>query len=757
MAVTQLRKEYEIILEGSEEILKIDAGGWPYVPSIENNPLVMVRVIDYLVEFPSVSRIIFNQRRNFTYSEKQTGWLQEIARFYEHLVKQKRLLSVGDINNGLRDMGGKYAEIQYLVFNLLRSDPIGAFVEARRLVREASIRLKRIQDRNQLHSEKKYLKFLTYFRDNLSRAQLIYLVKNQLAGYKIGSRTIYKELFRPIISPNFMLTRLMREIPLDGEFIDGYTVGDNSINILKTEHTIKLLYHIVPPELKVSEDEYELIDLARTVLAEHRPRDEEFLEPERMRRTFFNIGKDLLLELAQNKGLDLDYNRIKKLTKILVRYTIGFGMIEVLLEDPRVQDITINSPIGQTPIFIVHADHGECVTNIIPTVEDSEGWATKLRLLSARPLDEANPVLDTELEIPGVRARVAAITNPLNPFGLAFALRRHREKPWTLPLFMQNKMISPLGAGLLSFFIDGAASILVAGTRSSGKTSLLGGFLVEIMRRYRIVSLEDTLELPTKALRDLGYNIQSMKVRSALTTGGTEIGADEGIRTSLRMGDSSLIVGEIRSAEAKALFEAMRIGALANVVAGTIHGDSPYGVFDRIVNDLGVPKTSFKATDIIVITNPVRSADGLKSFRRVQCITEVRKHWVDDPLREGGFVDLMKYNPQTDTLEPTDALINGESEIIKRIAGNIPEWSGDWDGIWENILLRTKMKETLVEYANRELNFDILEAGFTVQSNDIFHQISEKVKEETGVLDNKKIFFEWEEWLKRELRKRKFK
>jgi type IV secretory pathway ATPase VirB11/archaellum biosynthesis ATPase len=34
-------------------------------------------------------------------------------------------------------------------------------------------------------------------------------------------------------------------------------------------------------------------------------------------------------------------------------------------------------------------------------------------------------------------------------------------------------------------------------------------------------------------------------------------------------------LGEVRSVEAKALYEAMRVGALANVVAGTIHGASP--------------------------------------------------------------------------------------------------------------------------------------------------------------------------------------
>ena len=324
-------------------------------------------------------------------------------------------------------------------------------------------------------------------------------------------------------------------------------------------------------------------------------------------------------------------------------------------------------------------------------------------------------------------------------------------------MFIHNRMISPLAAGLLSFIVDGSRTMLVAGTRSAGKTSVLGGLLVELMRRYRVITIEDTLELPTASLRKLGYNIQPMKVAAALTKGSSEVPADEGIRTTLRMGDSALIVGEIRSKEALALYEAMRIGALANIVAGTIHGDSPYGVFDRVVNDLGVPRTSFKATDIIVVANPVRSADGMHRWRRVTQITEVRKHWENDPLLENGFVDLMKYNTQTDQLEPSDELINGESEILKGIGGSVKEWAGSWDAIWDNILLRTKIKETLVNYAQKSKMFELLEADFVVKSNDEFHKVSDEVRQEHGNLDSKKIFFNWNEWLKRSVKKMNMK
>jgi len=438
-----------------------------------------------------------------------------------------------------------------------------------------------------------------------------------------------------------------------------------------------------------------------------------------------------------------------------VRYTVGFGLIEVLLKDEKVQDLTINSPMGQTPIFIVHADHSDCRTNIIPVRAEAEGLSAKMRMISGRPLDEANPILDTELSFPGARTRVCAITAPLNPQGLAFAFRRHRDKPWTLPLFMANKMINPLSAGILSFLIDGTRTMLIAGTRSSGKSSLLAALMVEIMRKNRIITIEDTLELPTRALSNMGFNIQPMKVRSALSRGGTEVPADEGIRTSLRLGDSALIIGEVRSKEALALYEAMRVGAMANTVAGTIHGESAYGVFDRVVNDLGVPRTSFKATDVVVVCNPIRSSDGLHKWRRLTQLTEVRKHWENDPDLEGGFVDLMKYDTKTDQLEASSDLINGDSDILKAIAGNVKEWAGNWDAVWDNINLRSKTKQRLVEYAKKSNDMDLLEAGFVISSNDQFHRISDKVREEVGFLDSKRIYFEWNEWLKRAVKKKR--
>ncbi|MBD3203294.1 hypothetical protein GF327_03305 [Candidatus Woesearchaeota archaeon] len=749
---------FSVDREGEDNILRGNYSKSIQIPSIEDNPRCMAKTIEKLAQSHGITKIVFYQKREYEYDYDQTVMLNEIAQLYLHYSRDKTRFSYQALTFGKcrRFVDKWFNDIQNIIFNLLIKDPLGAYVELKRLKRQEQILLDKSVTNNDVYCHRSYINFLNTIISHMENTRIIIVAKPYLPGYKIGERSVYRRIFHPIIKPDFMYTKLMAAYPKGGEEISNYSIGEETeIIIFKLPDSVQTFYHMMPPEFKLSEEKYELLDVAKKIMAEHKPKKSEFVDPQRMREVFYNVGRDLIEELSSYRNMQLREEEITELTAILVRYTVGFGLIEVLLQDEKIQDISINSPMGHIPMFIVHANFDDCKTNIIPTTTESESWASKLRMISGRPLDEANPILDTELELPGASTRVSAITAPLNPTGLAFSFRRHRDRPWTLPLFMKVKMINSLTAGLLSFLIDGTRTMLICGTRSSGKSSFLSALMVEIMRRYRIITIEDTLELPVTQLRNLGFNIQQLKVASALSHGTSEVTASDGIRATLRLGDSSLIVGEVRSKEAIALYEAMRVGAAANVVAGTIHGDSPYGIYDRVVNDIGVPKTSFKATDICIIATPLKSADGLHKYRRITQITEVRKTWEDDPLMEGAFLDLVKYDAKSDKLVPTPELINGESEILKTIAGNVPDFAANWDAVWENIETRAKCKEKLVETALEMKDDEMLEAGFVIICNDMFHIISDKIKEKQGFLDHDKIYFEWEQWFEREIKKRK--
>ena len=742
---------YEVVRESGENVMYINYLGAPFVPSIVDFPEVMARTIDNLKEDSNVSRVVFVQQRNYSHDFSQVKMLLEIATLYDFLTKQEGYTSVEKISNLTASYHEAFAFLNHALNEVLKLDPVKAYRE----VKGALFEQKALFENGKNNLD--YIRILEKIIHHFDGVSLIQKIRPFFDNYSMGDRGIYSEVFRADIMPNFTFTRMVAQVPDDAEIIKQYHIAKDSdmslVTIFKRPNKAMLVYHLSPPEYLLEEDHHMLLNLARNVMIEHRPTQEEFHDPERTRQVFFNVARDLLSDLANSKGIKLSYPELKKLAKILVRHTIGYGVVEVLLQDEELQDIMINAPVSLSSIFVTHNEFGECVTNLVPSQEDADSWAAKFRMASGRALDEANPILDTNLDLEESSARVAIIQQPLSAGGLAYAFRRHRSNPWTLPLFIKNGMIDSLGAGLLSFMIDGARTLLVAGTRSSGKTSLLGALLLEIMPSHRIITVEDTLELPVSAMRKLDYDILSMKVRSALAGESTEVSAEEGIRSSLRLGDSSLIVGEIRSQEAKALYEAMRVGALANVVAGTIHGGSPYSVFDRVVNDLGVPVTSFKATDLIIVANPIKSPDGLHSWRRVLQITEVRKHWEKDPLREGGFVDLMKYDVKEDKLKPSDDLMNGDSEIMKEIASNVKGWAGNWDAVWDNVLLRADIKEETVKYAERMNKPEILEAEFTVKSNNAFHQISDEVTEATGLPKGSEVFPKWKRWLEKEAEK----
>ncbi len=746
--------EYEL----ANGVLKVNCRGCIYGASIEDYEECMAKTVDKLIENKGVRSIILSKEREYEYDYEQTKMLVELAEMIRNIINSNILTSPEGVDkNCMKILSSQFYNLRNLIFSKIREDPIGVYIGLKRMIRHEKIKF-RVALKNATCHKEFLLNILFPLKEMFERLTLIKKSSNLLGKYREGDRFIYRQIFHPAIRPRFMKTKYISIPPPNSELVSRYKVhGNIEVEIYKNPDNVRYYYFVTPPELKLSEEKYSILDVAIKYMTEHKPETTEFAEPEKMREVFFNIGRDLISEISSQMGVKLSTSDLDELASILVRYTSGLGIIEIILADKNVQDIYINSPVGEIPIYINHAKFQECETNLIPTQEDAEYWATRFRIISGRPLDEANPVLDTQVTVPGGSARIAVITRSLSPEGLGFAIRRHRDDPWTYPLFLQPdiKFFNPLFAGLMSFIIDGSRTFLIGGTRSSGKTSLLNASMLEIMKKNRIITVEDTLELSVERLKQLGFNIERLKSRSVITQVETELPADEAIRTALRLGDSCLIIGEVRSTEAKALYEAMRIGAMANTVAGTIHGESAYAIFDRVVNDLGVPPTSFKATDLVIICNVLRSPDGLRSFRRVITVTEVRKHWKEDPMRENGFVNLMEYSAKDDELKPTPTFLNGESVVLNAIASRVREWAGNWDAVWENINLRGKIKKTITDVALKTGRRELMEAPFVVKSNEKFHIISNQVREEIGYIEPKTVYSLWYEWLKKEIKKSK--
>src|SRR3989344_1085554 len=170
--------DYEIIKEGKEEAIYFNYSGYPYSPSIEDSEFCMSKVIDALAQNPSVTRIVFNQMKNYEYPYDQTQMLIEVATIYNYFVKQKKIITLSDLGMDVRTyLPNAYADLQYIILNLLRTDPIGAYIELTRLIREEIIKLKKTTDAKAIRYIEFYIKTLTTIRNFLDKTRLVSLIK----------------------------------------------------------------------------------------------------------------------------------------------------------------------------------------------------------------------------------------------------------------------------------------------------------------------------------------------------------------------------------------------------------------------------------------------------------------------------------------------------------------------------------------------------------------------------------------------------
>jgi len=742
---------YIVKEEGGKRMLVIDCRDSFYTPSIADDRNARYHVLKSLSE-TDADLVVLAEVYERVYDEEQTKMLSEIAALYTKFESDSiwSYSHLGDpATEEEKDFGERHNIIVKITHDELLFDPIMSYLMLLGEVQKEKARLEAIA------ADKRstiYFKTLLEVKEAFEKLSLIEKSRVLLSKLEKAPDTneLYRSFFEAQLKPSFIGSRLVFGNDEKLELLDEYSVKDASVQIFKHPNKAEKLYFINLPEYSLTPEKYFLVSKTKETVASYQPGRASLSNISKSRKYFERIYQSTIKEIAKRERIDVTNEEIMDLSQVVARYTVGYGVLEVLLSDRRITDIYIDAPIGNKTIYLVHSEFGQCQTNVIYTQDEADSFASKLRAMSGRPFDEAHPVLDFEL--PDLETRVAAINPPLSPDGSAFAFRLHKTTPWTLAQFVDVKYLSPLSAGLLSFFIDSQATMLVTGSRGSGKTSLMNALMLEILQNSRIIVQEDTQELNVDYMKKIGFNIQRLKTRSPIgnNENDNEVAPEDALRTALRLGDSAIIVGEVRSREAKVLYEAMRVGAAGNIVMGTIHGDSAYSVWDRVVNDLGVPTTSFKATDIVAVARPIRFKGSLERHRRVVQVTEVKKHWKDDPAEEGGLLDLMSYDAGKDNLYLIEDNLK-ESDLFSRIS----EISGlSIEKIWKNIKMIAQSKSFLVEMKNEFKLPNLLEAENTVVANNKLVLIKEDQLEEFGSVDYEEALGKWKNWVRNNLVKR---
>jgi len=224
----------------------------------------------------------------------------------------------------------------------------------------------------------------------------------------------------------------------------------------------------------------------------------------------------------------------ERLVRAAVARLDGLGALDALLADETVDEVLVNAG---GDIWVERDGRLERTGHL--AAADLAVVIERILAPLGRRLDRTSPVVDARLPD---GSRVCAVIPPVAPDGACLSVRRFRNRDLPLEAFGDDAV-----AAVLDVALAGRCNVIVSGSTSSGKTSLLNSILGRTSASERIVTIEDTAELLPVA-----DHLVRLEARPPTPDGPVSVTLEQLVRTALRLRPDRLVVGEVRGPEALA-------------------------------------------------------------------------------------------------------------------------------------------------------------------------------------------------------------
>ncbi len=319
-------------------------------------------------------------------------------------------------------------------------------------------------------------------------------------------------------------------------------------------------------------------------------------------------------ELIQQEGLQIGGNR-DDLVESVADEVLGLGPLEPLLREPSI-----------TEVMVVDLDriYYEMNGRILRSAARFRDVPHAMRIIErivaplGRRIDESSPMVDARLPD---GSRVNITIPPVSPKAPTITIRKFRADKMRMADLIAVGAMSEETAEFLAMCVRAHMNIIISGGTGTGKTTLLNALSSFIPNTERIITIEDPAEVRLQQ-----EHVITLEARPASIEGKNQVTQRDLVRNTLRMRPDRIIVGEVRSAEAFDMLQAMNTGHDGSI--STVHANTPRDAVARLENmvlmaAMDLPQRAIReqiASAVHVFIQVTRMQDG---SRRVSHVTEV--------------------------------------------------------------------------------------------------------------------------------------